>query len=135
MRNDVVECTGALTAVSQMVDAGNFVGFCKQGSFSLNLDTLDFDLIDRVDDCFEMELDIGTSNRFFASGSRTRTRCRWSLVSRDPRGTARRRCAGKASLKRSSGRPQWVLEYGVSKNLCMNGLFRKRNILLIEVDR
>ena len=54
MRNDVVDCTGPLTAVSQMVDAGNFVGFCKEGSFCLNLDTLDFDLIDRVDDtvCF-----------------------------------------------------------------------------------
>ena len=58
MKNQVCPCTGALTAVSAMVDAGNFVGFCKAGSFVLDLETNDLDWLERVNDTFEMELEI-----------------------------------------------------------------------------
>ena len=41
-----------------MVDANNFVGFSPAGSFMLGLDNDEVEWIDRVDDCFEIELEI-----------------------------------------------------------------------------
>ena len=58
MRNQVVNCTGPLTAVSRCIDAGKFVGFCSEGSFILDRETGAFDLLERTDDCFELELEI-----------------------------------------------------------------------------
>ena len=62
MRNEVTECTGAPTATSQMVDANNFVGHSPWGSFMLDLSTGECDEIERVDDCFEMELEVVPCN-------------------------------------------------------------------------
>ena len=58
MRNQVCPCTGSLTSVASMVDAGNFVGFCSAGSFVLDLETNDIDWLERVGNTFEMELEI-----------------------------------------------------------------------------
>ena len=58
MRNTVVNCTGALTATSRLVDENNFVGHSPEGSFILNMDQGEFDMLERVDDCFELELEI-----------------------------------------------------------------------------
>ncbi len=58
MMNQVAPCTGPLTSVAKMVDAGQFVGFCSLGSFILVLESGDVDLLERVDDCFEIELEI-----------------------------------------------------------------------------
>ena len=54
----VVPCTGSLTAVSKLIDAGQFVGFHKNGSFIMDLETGKFEKINRVDYCFEIELEV-----------------------------------------------------------------------------
>ena len=54
----MVNCTGPLTAVSRLCDSGNFVGFCSEGSFILDIDYGAFDVIERTDDCFELELEV-----------------------------------------------------------------------------
>ncbi len=41
-----------------MVDADNFVGFSKKGSFILNLNTGELEMMERVDDTFELELEV-----------------------------------------------------------------------------
>ena len=58
MRSQVTPCTGSLSGIAQMVDAGNFVGFPKQGSFILNLSNGEIEMMERVDDTFELELEI-----------------------------------------------------------------------------
>ena len=58
MRNQVCPCTGPLTGVAQMVDENQFVGFSKAGSFILDLKTGNVDLLERVDDTFELELEV-----------------------------------------------------------------------------
>ena len=58
MRNQVTPCTGPLTSVAKMIDANNFVGFCSLGSFVLDLETNEVDWLERVDDCFEIELEV-----------------------------------------------------------------------------
>ena len=58
MRNQVTSCTGPLTSIAQMVDADNFVGFSKKGSFILNLNTGEIEMMERVDDTFEIEVEI-----------------------------------------------------------------------------
>ena len=58
MTNDVTPCTGALTAISTMVDANNFVGFGPNGSFVIDLDNGEIDWLERVEDCFEMLLEV-----------------------------------------------------------------------------
>ena len=57
MRNTVVNCTGALTATSRLVDENNFVGHSPEGSFIYDMETGEFDLLERKDDCFELELE------------------------------------------------------------------------------
>ncbi len=54
----MVNCTGPLTSVSRLIDAGNFVGFCSEGCFRLNLNTGAFDMLEKKDDCFELELEV-----------------------------------------------------------------------------
>ena len=58
MRSQVTPCTGSLTSIAQMVDADNFVGFSKRGSFILNLNTGELEMMERVDDTFELELEV-----------------------------------------------------------------------------
>ena len=58
MRNQVTPCTGPLTSVAKMIDANKFVGFCSLGSFILDLETNEVDWLERVDDCFEIELEV-----------------------------------------------------------------------------
>ena len=57
-RNQVCPCTGPLTFVARLIDSDNFVGFCSVGSFILNLRTDEVDWLERVDDRFELELEI-----------------------------------------------------------------------------
>ena len=57
MRNQVVNCTGALTATSRLVDEDNFVGHSPEGSFIFDMKTGEFDLLERKDDCFELGLE------------------------------------------------------------------------------
>ena len=57
MRNTVCPCTGPLTSVAKLIDSDHFVGFCSAGSFILNLRTGEVDWLERVDDCFELELE------------------------------------------------------------------------------
>ena len=58
MKNQVTPCTGPLTSVAKIIDANNFVGFSAAGSFILDLTTGDVDWLERVDDCFELELEV-----------------------------------------------------------------------------
>ena len=58
MRNQVTPRTGPLTSVAKMIDANNFVGLCSQGSFILDLETNEVDWLERVGDCFEIELEV-----------------------------------------------------------------------------
>ena len=58
MRNQVCLCTGPRTGVAQMVDEDQFIGFSKAGSFILDLKTGGVDLLERVDDTFELELEV-----------------------------------------------------------------------------
>ena len=58
MRNDVCSCTGPLTGVAPLIDAGNFVGFCSLGSFILDLNTIEVDWLERKYYKFELELEI-----------------------------------------------------------------------------
>ena len=58
MKNQVTNCTGPLTSVAKTIDANNFVGFSQAGSFILDLETGDVDWLTRVDDTFELELEI-----------------------------------------------------------------------------
>ena len=57
MRNQVCPCTGPLTSVARLVDSDNFVGFCKTGSFIMDLAYGQIDWLDRKDDTFELELE------------------------------------------------------------------------------
>ena len=58
MRNQVTNCTGPLTSVATMVDADNFVGFGKAGSFILDMEIGSVDWLERVDNTFEMEFEV-----------------------------------------------------------------------------
>ena len=58
MRNTVCPCTGPLTSVAKLCDSDHFVGFCSAGSFILNLRTDEVDWLNRVDDCYELELEV-----------------------------------------------------------------------------
>ena len=58
MRNNVTNCTGPLTAVTKTVDANNLVAFSPYGSFVMDLDDDSIDWLDRVEDGFEMELEV-----------------------------------------------------------------------------
>ena len=58
MRNQVCPCTGPLTSVARLVDADNFVGFCKKGPFILDIQSGAVDWLERRDDCFELLLEV-----------------------------------------------------------------------------
>ena len=54
----VAPCTGSLTSVAKFIDAGHFVGFHRDGSFVMDLATGEFDKMTRINDCFELELEV-----------------------------------------------------------------------------
>ena len=58
MRNSVTPCTGALSSVAKTIDNDNLVCFSKAASFILDLKTNDVDWLERVDDCFELEVEV-----------------------------------------------------------------------------
>ena len=58
----VVPCTGSLTSVAKLIDAGHFVGFHKNGSSIMDLSTGEFDKMTGVNDCFELELEVVPHN-------------------------------------------------------------------------
>ena len=57
-KHNVVPSTGALTSVSKLVDNGHFVGFHPDGAFIYHLATGHVEKIQRVNDCYEMGLEI-----------------------------------------------------------------------------
>ena len=58
MKNHVVPCAGPLTSVARLVDNDHFVGFHPQGAFIYNLKTKAIEKLERVNDCYELELEI-----------------------------------------------------------------------------
>ena len=58
MRTAVVNCTGSLTATSRVVDVGSFVGHLSECPFIVDPKTGEFDLLERNDGCFELELEV-----------------------------------------------------------------------------
>ena len=58
LASQVVPCTGSPTAVAKLIDASHFVGFHKNGSFIMDLETGEFDKMTRVNDCFELVLEV-----------------------------------------------------------------------------
>ena len=58
MANNVVPCTGALTAVASLNDNNQFVGVHPDGAFIYNLTTKTLERIERVEDSFELELEV-----------------------------------------------------------------------------
>ena len=57
-KHNVVPSTGALTSVSKLVDNGHFVGFHPDGAFIYNISTGAVEKLHRVNDCYEMELEV-----------------------------------------------------------------------------
>ena len=58
LTSQVVSCTGSLTSVAKLIDVGHFVGFYFGGSFIMNMATGEFERLERVNDCFELELEV-----------------------------------------------------------------------------
>ena len=58
MRCQVTPCTGPLAGIAQMTDADNLVCLSKKTSFLYDQNNGQVEILDRVDDTFEMELEI-----------------------------------------------------------------------------
>ena len=57
-KHNVAPSIGALTAVSKLVGAGHFVGFHPNGAFIYNISTGAVGQIERIHDCYEIELEV-----------------------------------------------------------------------------
>ena len=58
MSNNVTNCAGPLTAVTKTVDANNLVAFSPFGSFIMDLSDNSIDWLERVEDGYELELEV-----------------------------------------------------------------------------
>ena len=47
-----------MASVTKLTDAGHVVVFHKDGSFIMNMETGKFEKLKRVNDCYELELEI-----------------------------------------------------------------------------
>ena len=58
MRCQVTPCIGPLAGTAQMTDADNLACLSKEASFLYDQNSGQVEMLDRVDDTFEMELEI-----------------------------------------------------------------------------